>query len=93
MADKPPLKFRLLAKIIGGDMPKVLENIWKYFDGAKTYIGLVITLVAFLAGWIPELLNTAHANPDTIAKIVGALVTVLGLLDRARKALGIPASK
>ena len=90
MSGKPPLKFRLLAKLIGGGAPEMLSNVWKYFDGAKTYIGVAIALIGFLVGWIPEAMNAAHADPALVTKIVGTLATILGLLHKAKKAFGIP---
>lgn len=70
-------------------MPKILDVIWQYMSGAKTYLGLLVTLVGFLAGWLPEVLATAELDPATIAKIVGLLTTALGLLHKLVKAVSV----
>jgi hypothetical protein len=66
-------------------MPKFLTFIWNKLDGYKMYSGLLITLLAFLADWIPQVMAAAHANPDLIAKVVGGIVAVLGILHRIYK--------
>ena len=71
-------------------MPSVLTNIWKYVDGAKTYIGVAVALIGFLIGWVPDAMHAANADPALVAKIVGTLTAVLGLLHKAVKAFGLP---
>ena len=96
MADRPPLRWRIVAKFLGGEMPKFLDVIWKHLDGIKTYLGLLVALVGFLVGWLPEVLAAAQLDPATIAKVVGLLTTVLGLLHRVVKGIqvyGDPAAK
>jgi hypothetical protein len=88
---KPPLKFRLLAKLIGGDMPKILTTIWSRLDGAKTYLGVIITLLGFLAVWLPEVMAAAQADPALVAKVVGVITMILGLAHKVAKAIGLPA--
>jgi hypothetical protein len=68
--------------------------IWKHLDGAKVYLGLLVTLVGFLLGWLPEVLSAAQLDAATIAKAVGLLTTALGLLHKVVKAIsvyGVPA--
>ena len=83
----PPLKYRLLARLIGGDALKILTTIWEKASGYKTFAGLLITLLAFLSTWLPELLAAANASPELVAKVGGSLLTVIGLLHKLFKVL------
>ena len=56
--------------------------IWEKLKGYKTYLGLLITLLAFLVEWVPEVATAAQLNPDLAAKVVGSLLAVLGLLHK-----------
>lgn len=62
-----------------------VSKILAFLNGKKTYIGLLVTLLAFLAGWLPEALAAAHVSPELAAKIVGGIVTVGGLLHKLVK--------
>jgi hypothetical protein len=90
MGDSAPLRWRIVARFLGGDMPKILTAVWDKLNGAKAYIGVVITLIGFLAVWIPEAMTAAQADPALITKISGVLVMILGLLHRIAKAIGVP---
>lgn len=70
-------------------MPKFLDVIWQHLSGAKVYIGLLVSLIGFLMGWLPEVLSAAHMDPATVTKVVGLLTTALGLLHKVVKALSV----
>ncbi len=72
-------------------MPKLIGAIWRNLDGIKVYLGLLISLVGFLIGWLPDALAAAQMNPETVAKIIGALTTALGLLHKIVKGFGAQA--
>lgn len=89
---KPPLKFRLLAKLIGGDMPDVLLKLWAFFDGKKTAIAALLQLVADLLNIIIAALPAAAPaiglEAATALAIVAKLGMVLGLLHKVIKYFG-----
>ncbi len=65
----------------------MLNNIWKWLDGKKTYIGASITIVAYLVAGIPLVagLCTTTVCAATIAKVAGIGLTIVGLLHKAYK--------
>jgi hypothetical protein len=68
-------------------MPKALTTVWNALTGYKTIVGLVITLLAFLSQWVPDVMSAAQVDPTLVAKVVGGFVSVLGLLHKAYRLL------
>lgn len=66
-------------------MPKMLTTLWDKLDGYKMYAGLLITLLAFLADWLPQVMAAAQVDPGIVAKVVGGIVAVIGVLHRIYK--------
>lgn len=70
-------------------MAKILDKVWQHLSGVKVYLGLLISLIGFLLGWLPEVLAAAQLDPATITKIVGLLTTALGLLHKVVKTVSV----
>lgn len=65
----------------------VIGKVWQWFDGRKTKIGVVITIVSYVVGGIPlvaGLCNTAVCVA-TVGKASGIGLTVVGLLHKGYK--------
>ncbi len=62
----------------------ILSPAWKFLNGKKTYFGLLITLIAFLAGWLPSV-AVAFPTVIIIAKAAGLTQALNGILHAAYK--------
>jgi len=65
----------------------MLDKVWAWFNGKKTTIGAIITILAWVAGGIPVVLGAVGASAVLVAKVVGVATFVLGLAHKAYKFL------
>lgn len=77
----PPL-WTKFAALVGVSM---FQKIWDWLNGKKTIIGLVITILATIAGYLPIVLPVLGVDAVLVAKIVGIATTILGLLHKLYK--------
>lgn len=77
-----PLLVKITAFITGVSM---LSKLWTKVDGWKTTVGIVITILAFASDNAQVILNTVGVDAVMTAKIVGVLVTVVGVAHKIYK--------
>ena len=77
----PPWWLNLAALSFGANMQK----IWDWFNGRKTIIGAVITILSTLAGVLPVVLAAVGASAVLTAKVVGIATMVVGVAHKIYK--------
>lgn len=80
----PPWWVKLSALGVGVPM-SFLNGLWAWLDGKKTVVGLIITVAAQVAGYLPAVLPFFGLEAQQVATIVGISATVLGVLHKVYK--------
>ena len=62
-----------------------MQKIWDWFNGRKTIIGAVITILSTLAGVLPVVLAAVGASAVLTAKVVGIATMVVGVAHKIYK--------
>jgi hypothetical protein len=62
-----------------------LQKIWDFMNGKKTAVGLIITALAFLAGFVPALMAALGVEALLVAKVAGVLTTIVGIAHKVYK--------
>jgi hypothetical protein len=62
-----------------------MQKIWDYLSGKKTVIGVVITVLATIAGVLPPILQVVGVDAVLAAKVIGIATTVVGLAHKVYK--------
>jgi hypothetical protein len=79
----PPLWLKISALPLGVNMTK----LWEWLNGKKTLMGIIITVLAWLATNVPVILPAVGIDAILVAKITGILLTVVGIAHKVYKFL------
>jgi hypothetical protein len=77
----PPWWLKVAALSLGVNMQK----IWDYLNGKKVIAGVIITVLAAIAGYLAPALNLFGVDPVLVAKVVGIATTVVGIAHKIYK--------
>lgn len=63
--------------------------MWRFLDGKKTKIGVVLMAIPVLWQGLQPILEVGGVSPEKAAAIGGIIVVVLGIAHKVLKAFGV----
>jgi hypothetical protein len=63
----------------------MFTKIWDFLNGKKTVVGVIITVLAAIAGYLPAVLAFFGVSAVAIAQWVGVATTVVGIAHKLYK--------
>ncbi len=82
-----PFKLKVLGIVSG--KKEELQNMWKFLDGKKTFIGALLVGIPVIWAGVEPILVEGGMSPEKVAAVSGILIGGIGIAHKVLKAFGI----